>query len=527
MRAVRPAQQRKVILSTNVAETSVTIDGVVAVIDSGLARLAAHSPFSGLATLAVGKISQASAIQRAGRAGRTRPGRTLRLYTRHDFDSRRPFDLPEMSRLDLAEPVLALAALGDQPAGRLSLVRCPTGGGAGRRQRVAAPAGCGRRRRPGDRDRSGDVAPAPAPAPGAPGGRGRAPGRGARSRGAGGPDRRARHRGARAHQFRAGAPGGGRARKHRSARAPGSPAPGAIEGGRDRLRGLGLDARAVEAVDRSRRQIAGIVARAPEPRRAPADAKAVDEALAVATLTAFPDRVMRRRSPGAREAVLTGGGVASVGLAPPGRSAGGGGCRRAGRRGRQGARRGGPPGGGDPARGVAGRGRRGAGRAQRAAVLPATAADRGARPSWPTARSCSRSRDGRPPRRTRSAGCWPWRPRAAGWGAFIDGAALDDLKARAALLRQAFGEEAAVDLDGAALDAALSAGCAGRSELLRVARRRAGGPAGRHRGRRVLAAPASRDAHARCGCPAGAKSRSTTPPTDRRGSNRACRTSSA
>ena len=88
-RAVRPADRRKVILSTNVAETSVTIDGVVAVIDSGLARLAAHSPWSGLPTLQSGKISQASAIQRAGRAGRTRPGRALRLYTRHDFDSRR------------------------------------------------------------------------------------------------------------------------------------------------------------------------------------------------------------------------------------------------------------------------------------------------------------------------------------------------------------------------------------------------------------------------------------------------------
>jgi ATP-dependent helicase HrpB len=88
-RAVRPAAQRKVILSTNVAETSVTIDGVVAVVDSGLARIAAHSPWTGLPTLAIGKISQASAIQRAGRAGRTRPGRALRLYTRHDLESRR------------------------------------------------------------------------------------------------------------------------------------------------------------------------------------------------------------------------------------------------------------------------------------------------------------------------------------------------------------------------------------------------------------------------------------------------------
>ena len=79
--AVRPAARRKLILSTNVAETSVTIDGVVAVIDSGLARVAGHSPWSGLPTLRVAPVSRASAIQRAGRAGRTRPGRCVRLYT--------------------------------------------------------------------------------------------------------------------------------------------------------------------------------------------------------------------------------------------------------------------------------------------------------------------------------------------------------------------------------------------------------------------------------------------------------------
>ena len=87
-RAVRPGERRKIILSTNVAESSVTIDGVTAVIDSGLARMAAHSPWTGLPTLALAQISQAAATQRAGRAGRTRPGRALRLYTRHDFEQR-------------------------------------------------------------------------------------------------------------------------------------------------------------------------------------------------------------------------------------------------------------------------------------------------------------------------------------------------------------------------------------------------------------------------------------------------------
>ncbi len=116
-RAVRPAAQRKIILSTNVAETSVTIDGVVAVVDCGLARVASHSPWSGLPVLKLAPISQASAIQRAGRAGRTQPGRALRLYTRHDFEGRRAFDLPEVARLDLSEAALALHALGvERPA---------------------------------------------------------------------------------------------------------------------------------------------------------------------------------------------------------------------------------------------------------------------------------------------------------------------------------------------------------------------------------------------------------------------------
>ncbi len=111
-RAVRRSARRKVILSTNVAETSVTIEGVAAVVDSGLARVASHSPWSGLPALELRKVSRASAAQRAGRAGRTRPGRCLRLYTRHDHDSRPEFDVPEIRREDLAETALALASLG-------------------------------------------------------------------------------------------------------------------------------------------------------------------------------------------------------------------------------------------------------------------------------------------------------------------------------------------------------------------------------------------------------------------------------
>jgi ATP-dependent helicase HrpB len=111
-RAVKPAEKRKVILSTNVAESSITIDGVVAVIDSGLSRVAGHSPWSGLPTLNVARISKASATQRAGRAGRTRPGRCLRLYTSQDFNARPDHDVAEIHRADLTETALELHAAG-------------------------------------------------------------------------------------------------------------------------------------------------------------------------------------------------------------------------------------------------------------------------------------------------------------------------------------------------------------------------------------------------------------------------------
>ena len=111
-RAVRRSPRRKIILSTNVAETSVTIDGVAVVIDTGLARVASHSPWSGLPQLKLSKVSRASAIQRAGRAGRTRAGQCLRLYTQHDFDGRPEQEAPEVRRMDLTETVLSLRASG-------------------------------------------------------------------------------------------------------------------------------------------------------------------------------------------------------------------------------------------------------------------------------------------------------------------------------------------------------------------------------------------------------------------------------
>jgi ATP-dependent helicase HrpB len=111
------AGKRKVVLSTNIAETSLTLEGVVAVVDSGLARIAGHSPWSGLSTLTTGKISQASAIQRAGRAGRVRAGSCVRLYTKPDFDTRARFETPELAKSDLCSVELTLRALfGGLPA---------------------------------------------------------------------------------------------------------------------------------------------------------------------------------------------------------------------------------------------------------------------------------------------------------------------------------------------------------------------------------------------------------------------------
>jgi ATP-dependent helicase HrpB len=114
-RAIRPADRPKVILSTNVAESSVTIEGVTAVIDSGLARIARDSPWTGIPALEIGRVSQAAATQRAGRAGRTAPGRVIRLYSAEDFARRPKQDAPEIERRELSATVLDLAAMEATP----------------------------------------------------------------------------------------------------------------------------------------------------------------------------------------------------------------------------------------------------------------------------------------------------------------------------------------------------------------------------------------------------------------------------
>lgn len=124
-RAVAEGPRPKLILSTNVAETSVTIEHVVAVIDSGLARKPSHNPWTGIPTLSLAKISRASAEQRAGRAGRVQAGHCVRLYSKHDLDRRPEFDPPELCRLDLAGAMLDLRAAGLTGPGALEWFEPP------------------------------------------------------------------------------------------------------------------------------------------------------------------------------------------------------------------------------------------------------------------------------------------------------------------------------------------------------------------------------------------------------------------
>jgi len=118
--ALEPLPTRKIVVATNVAETSLTIDGVRIVVDSGLARVARYDPRRRIDTLYIEKVSRASTEQRAGRAGRTAPGLCLRLWAESAQEARRPHEEPEIRRVDLAEPALMLtglhgADLGDFP----------------------------------------------------------------------------------------------------------------------------------------------------------------------------------------------------------------------------------------------------------------------------------------------------------------------------------------------------------------------------------------------------------------------------
>ncbi|RKG96702.1 ATP-dependent helicase HrpB [Corallococcus carmarthensis] len=310
-RAVRRSSRRKIILSTNVAETSVTIDGVAVVIDSGLARVASHSPWSGLPQLKLGKVSRASAVQRAGRAGRTRAGHCVRLYTQHDFDGRPDQEAPEIRRTDLAETVLSLRASGVKDLTAFPFFEPPPA--------PALEAAETLLRRLGAVDSKGQVTDVgqrllrfpvhPRQARVIVEGERRGVGADAAVLAALMGERDIRR------EARANLGGGGRA----SALVSG---PSDLlellerfrEAGRSgfasgRMQSLSLDAGAVQSVERVQKQLRRTVR---EQGSRPGRPEDVEQALMLSVLAGYPDRVARRRRPRSPELLMFGGGTTSL-----------------------------------------------------------------------------------------------------------------------------------------------------------------------------------------------------------------------
>ncbi len=121
-RALRPGAGRRVVLATNLAETSLTVPGVTAVIDSGLVKRLRYDPRLGLDRLELGQVSRASAEQRAGRAGRLAPGRVLRLWSAAEQAALAEAEAPELARVDLAPALLAILTFQPGDPSRLRLL---------------------------------------------------------------------------------------------------------------------------------------------------------------------------------------------------------------------------------------------------------------------------------------------------------------------------------------------------------------------------------------------------------------------
>jgi ATP-dependent RNA helicase HrpB len=298
-RALRPGPRPRVVLATNVAETALTVEGVTAVVDSGLARIARLDPRHGLNTLRVAPISRAAADQRAGRAGRTAPGRCIRLWSRAEHAGRRAHETPDILRLDVARIVLELRAWALGDARSLPWLDPPPPAALERAERLLAQLG------------------AIAPESGALTAVGR------RMLALPAEPRLARLL-VEAEDAGAGADGALVAALAAErdvlagARAFGAPPRDFPPGPSDVLlrmdliedaarrrfapeacRALGLDPRAVRAVERARRQLARLTRRSGK--------AAEPAALRRCLLAGFPDRVCRRRAPGSPRAVMVGG----------------------------------------------------------------------------------------------------------------------------------------------------------------------------------------------------------------------------
>ena len=124
-RIFQPHRGRRIVLSTNVAETSITVPGVRYVVDAGTARISRYSRRSKVQRLPIEPVSQASADQRAGRCGRVAPGVCIRLYTEEDFDARAEFTDPEILRTNLASVILQMTAIGLGDVARFPFVEPP------------------------------------------------------------------------------------------------------------------------------------------------------------------------------------------------------------------------------------------------------------------------------------------------------------------------------------------------------------------------------------------------------------------
>ena len=109
-RIFAPGRKRRVVVATNVAETSITIPRIRYVVDTGLARISRYNPRTRTKRLPVEAVSQSSCNQRAGRAGRVQDGVCIRLFTKEDFDARDKFTMPEIQRANLAEVILRMMA---------------------------------------------------------------------------------------------------------------------------------------------------------------------------------------------------------------------------------------------------------------------------------------------------------------------------------------------------------------------------------------------------------------------------------
>lgn len=301
-RALQPGERRKVILATNIAETSLTIEGVTTVVDAGLAKILRHDPARGMDRLDLVRISRASATQRAGRAGRTRPGRAYRLWTRTEDTGLAPADVPEVARVDLAPAVLEVLGFAARDPASFRWFESPPASSLERavgllRSLGALPADGWQLTPQGRRMRAFPLHPRISACLVA-----------AHARGA--PEEGALIAALCAERdvVRRGRAGDGRARFGASDVLARAALFEELERARfdpERADALGADAEAARGVARARDRVSEMVRRVlgrAEPPREP-----VDSALRRALLAGFADRVARRRAAGADRVVLVGG----------------------------------------------------------------------------------------------------------------------------------------------------------------------------------------------------------------------------